>query len=60
MVGISLGNVVKDDLSQSNDLSLKHLLETKLKHPDCSDSIRGFEGMKIANEVLKERNSLEF
>ena len=38
-------------------LQLKQLLNATLFHADLPNSVKGLEGMKIADKILKERNA---
>lgn len=61
MVGLSLSiNLnIKPTLSQDQKLLLKEALKLvqKLKHPEYENTIKGFEGMMIADKMLKSKDS---
>ena len=42
-------------LNVQQKLALKQLLLLELKHPEYPDVVKGLEGMKIADKVLKEK-----
>jgi len=46
-------------LLHKQNLQLKNLLQLsqKLKHPDIPDVIQGIDGMRLADKILKERDS---
>ncbi|MBT4804923.1 hypothetical protein HON71_02010 [Candidatus Woesearchaeota archaeon] len=61
MMQLGLGLGLRQTLEQKiylnvqQKLALKQLLLLELKHPEYPDVVKGLEGMKIADKVLKEK-----
>ena len=47
-------------IKQKHQLQLKQLMDCslRLRHEDFPDAVRGLEGMKVANGILKEKKFL--
>jgi hypothetical protein len=59
-IGLTLTPAIRQALSEQQTIALNHLLQLKvlLQSPVQPDAVRGFEGMKGADSMLKERGGV--